>query len=186
MGRIMSILSKHYWQEVFSPKDIIKTTLQTIVGTVLIGSFFMVASDYIFPTPSMHGRWEFTTMPDTALSKKHSVMQLTYTVVLFQEGNKIKATGEKTGAVVPVNNKGVNPVIDSYPPGKRVRTEILGYVSNNYFAPDEVTIFYNEGGANRNTSTIQTLSIIDENTLEGVFDSTISDSKGKVVWHRIR
>jgi hypothetical protein len=87
---------------------------------------------------------------------------------------------------VPVNNKGVNPVIDSYPPGKRVRTEILGYVSNNYFAPDEVTIFYNEGGANRNTSTIQALSIIDENTLEGVFDSTISDSKGKVVWHRIR
>ena len=94
----MSVLEKTYWLEVFSPKDIIKTTIQTIVGTFLLGSFFMVASDYIFPTPDLHGRWEFTTTPTTAVSKKHSIMQLTYTIRIFQEGNKLRGVGEKVRA----------------------------------------------------------------------------------------
>lgn len=59
----MSTFDKEYLLEVLNPRGIIKTTTQTIVGTVLIGSFFMVASDYIFPAPNIHGKWLFTTKP---------------------------------------------------------------------------------------------------------------------------
>ncbi len=184
----MSAFDKRYWLEILNPKDIIKTTTQTIVGTVLIGSFFMVASDYIFPAPNIHGRWEFTTMPTDAMSPKHSIMQLTYTIRIFQEGNKFRGIGEKIKAEIPKNNNGITPLIEHYNGRSRVKIDIEGYIENNYFAQDKIKVIYTEGGANgngpRDTVSIQNLFLNSNDQLTGYFDSTISDTVGKVTWKK--
>ena len=184
----MSAFDKKYWQEVLNPRDIIKTTTQTIVGTVLIGSFFMVASDYIFPAPDIHGRWMFTTMPTSANSSKHSIMQLSYTLRIFQEGNKFKGIGEKIKAEIPKNKHGISPLIEHYNGRSRVKIEIEGYIQNNYFAQDKIKVIYTEGGGDvngpRGTVSIQNLTIKTGDQLTGFFDSTISDTVGKVVWKK--
>ena len=76
----MKILSSKYWGDVFDPAMIIKTTLQTIIGSVLIGSFFMVLSDYIFKPINMNGRWNLTLKPDKALSMNNQCVFITYSV----------------------------------------------------------------------------------------------------------
>jgi hypothetical protein len=181
----MKIFEKKYWLEVFNPKDIIKTTAQTIVGTILIGSFFMVASDYIFPPPDLHGRWEFTTSPKYAHSHKHEIMKLTYTIRIFQEGNKFKGIGEKIKAEIPENELGVQSLKEEYVGKARTRIQLEGYIKNNYFSKDRIRVFYTEGGESngpRSTATIQNLYFINDDELEGIFDSTISESMGKVRW----
>lgn len=185
----MMFFEKYYWKEVFSPKDIIKTTVQTIIGTILIGSFFMVSSDYIFPTPNLHGHWSFTTYPKLTASqdRKNKVMQLTYSVRLLQEGNKIIGVGEKISAEVPHNNLGVTEFKESYTGSERVHIKIKGYIENNYFADDEIRILYYEGQHDekvRETVTIQDLKLNDKQGMKGIFDSTIADTKGYVVWER--
>ena len=186
----MSVFNKKFWLEVLSPKEIIKTTIQTIVGTVLIGSFFMVASDYIFPAPDIHGKWEFTTMPTSASSSKHSIMQLTYTIRIFQEGNKFRGIGEKIKAEIPENNNGIDPLVENYDGRSRIKIEIEGYIENNYIAQDRIKVIYTEGGSNgegpRDTVTIQNLSLTNNGELTGNFDSTISDMVGKVIWKKVR
>jgi hypothetical protein len=187
-GCFVSVFDKKYWLELLNPKDIIKTTIQTIVGTVLIGSFFLVASDYIFPVPNIHGKWKFTTMPTSALSTKHSIMQLTYTIRIFQEGDKFKGIGEKIKAEIPKNNYGIAPLVENYDGKSRVKIEIEGYIENNYFAQDKIRMIYTEGGSNgkgpRDTVTIQNLFLTNNDELTGYFDSTISDSVGKVIWNK--
>ncbi len=184
----MSAFDKAYWLEVLNPRDIIKTTTQTIVGTVLIGSFFMVASDYIFPAPNIHGRWVFTTKPTKAQSPKHSIMQLTYTIRIFQEGNKFKGVGEKIKAEIPNNDFGITPLVEHYNGRSRVKIEIEGYIENNYFAQDKIKVIYTEGGASgkgpRASVSIQNLTFNTSDDLAGHFDSTISDTVGNVVWKK--
>lgn len=185
----MSILTKQYWIDVLNPQQIVKTTIQTIIGTILIGSFFMVASDYIFPPPNIHGKWEFTTYPDTAKSKTHSIMELSYTVRIFQEGNKLKGVGEKIQAEIPKNNLGIQELKEQYNGKQRTRIELEGFIEKNYFLQNKIKFIYHEGGSNgkgpRKTVTIQSLTVKDSNTLIGNFDSTISDSMGKTTWKKI-
>ncbi len=115
-------------------------------------------------------------------------MQLTYTIRMFQEGNKLKGVGEKVRAVIPNNSKNIMVVDEEYSGKQRVRIQIEGYIENNYFAQDKIKIFYTEGGKGsqgpRKTVTIQDLYLADNGDLIGNFDSTVSDSVGKVIWKK--
>ena len=82
------------WREVFSFKDIVKKLFD--MGALAL--IFFIASDFIFKTPELTGRWEFTTYPKFAKSKTLEVLQISFTVLLFQEGLKVKGIGEKIGA----------------------------------------------------------------------------------------
>ena len=91
----MSILNRAYWKEVFSPSMIIKTTMQTIIGSMLVGSFFMLFSDFIFKPSNLHGHWELTLYPEKADAKMNKCIDLTYSVLIMQRGINIIASGEK-------------------------------------------------------------------------------------------
>jgi len=165
----------------------LKGLVQTLVGTFSVGFVFFVANDYFFKTPNLNGRWDFTTKPTFARSQTIEIMQLSYTVLLYQEGEKIKGVGEKTRAVIPAGNKyNRRPLDEKYDVGTpaRVRIEIEGYIDKNYLSADRLILQYNEQGTKRLTSTFHTLLIEDDKTMSGGFKSTISDSEGEVSWVR--
>ena len=168
-------------------KELLRGLVQTIVGTFSVGLIFFAANDFLFKTPNLNGRWELIVKPDSAKSMKIEVMELTYTVLIHQEGEKIKGVGEKTRAFIPARNKNnVPPLDEKYAPGTkaRVRIEIEGYIEKNYLSEDRLIIQYNEKGTDRLSSTVQTFTIHDDESMSGSFISTVSDSEGKVEWAR--
>ena len=70
-----------------------------------------------------------------------------------------------------------------------MKIEIEGYIENNSFAQDKIKVIYTEGSNNgkcpRDTVTIQNLFMTNNYELTGYFDSTISDTVGKVIWGKI-
>lgn len=169
-------------RKIFNPTDILKN----LFNTVALAFIFFIASDYVFKTPELTGRWEYTTYPVTAKSKMSEVIQVTYTILIAQEGVGIKGVGEKMRAYIPPDNKhNLESFDENYDVGKRIRIEIDGHIEKNYLSKDKLTIYLNEAGHRRESSTVQVLTIEDKNYMVGGYISTISDSEGKIEWKRV-
>ena len=177
----MSILNKAYWKEVFSPSMIIKTTMQTIIGSMLVGSFFMLFSDYIFKPSNLHGQWELTLYPEKADAHMNRCIDLTYNVLIMQKGVNIIASGEKSEDN-PSSNSQCQPnsiQAQFYKPGKRKKIKITGFIETNYMSDDVLTLSYYEGKKDKERFTIANLTI-KEKTIEGEYLSLISNAKGTI------
>lgn len=104
-------------------------------------------------------------------------MLLRYYVLIWQEGNQIKGTGEK------IYEKS-NGQEKEYVAEKRSRIEISGYLTKKYFSKDLLVIHYDEKNEVRKSSTIHNLTIKDSNQMDGFFVSTIANQQGNAGWSR--
>ena len=183
----MNVLSKVYWGEVFNPAMILKTSLQTIIGSVLVGSFFMVFSDYIFQPPNMNGRWELTLKPKTANGRMNQCVNITYTVLFMQKGVDLVAGGEKIR-----DTKSTADTCDTedipyreIPPGKGKKIKIVGFIQNNYFTNDDMTLSYNEGKPGNLRFTMGELALDGSTEFKGTYHSSISRAEGDLYLKKI-
>ncbi|MDU9050321.1 MAG: hypothetical protein Q3M30_15860 [Candidatus Electrothrix sp. Rat3] len=176
----MKIFTISYWKEVFHPELIIKTTLQTIIGTVMAGTFFMFFSDYVFKPLDLNGRWTLQIAPEEARSKKLECVDISYTVLVVQKGLEITAEGEKRED--KKSGRGSCKDIEIYErkidPGKGEKIKITGFMNKNYFSDDILTISYLEGKKERVTMGV--LSASDKDSISGWYESNISQAKGRI------
>lgn len=181
------MLNKEYWKDVFNPAMILKTSLQTIIGSVLVGSFFMVFSDYIFQPLNMNGRWELTLEPTFAVSNTNRCVNITYSVLFMQKGVNLLASGEKILDKKSSDKECISSNVTDrkIPPGKGKRIDLTGFIQNNYFTPDVLTISYKEGAPNKQRFTIGSLKIEEDELITGKYDSNISRAEGKITLRRV-
>lgn len=176
----MTILTKAYWREIFSPALILKTTLQTIIGSILVGGFFMVLSDFVFQPPVLNGRWEMVLIPEKAQHEKLSCLNLHYSVIFAQKGVDIVGSGEKVKDEKSKDQRCNSLAIEEhqYGPGKGARMNIAGFIENNYLSHDQLVYSYQEGNKGRFTAVELTLD--DNGVWQGVYTSQISHAEGRV------
>ena len=183
----MSILKKEYWKEVFSPAMIIKTTMQTIIGSMLVGAFFMLFSDFIFKPYDLHGRWELTLQAESSSSKKLSCVDITYSVLIMQKGINIIAAGEKIRDSkskredckdVPIEGRDIDI-------GKGKKIKITGYIQNSYIEEDILNLSYFEGKKDHQRFTIGALTINKDEKIEGWYESNIGRARGTISLKRV-
>jgi hypothetical protein len=163
--------------------DFTKQAFVNVVGTVIGGLImslcFFVWSDYVVKEPNLNGRWYFTIIYEDVQLSKLKNLQVTYEVLLSQENLHIKGTGERIEEV----QSGVK---HQYIGEQRVPIDIEGTIDFNYFANDTLNIRYNEFGKQRRSASFHKLIRFDDTRMDGTFDSTISDSSGRVFWSRKR
>ncbi len=158
-------------------REILMSVVSTVLGGFALSFAFFIASDYIFEIPKLSGRWQFTgTTLETSLSRFEG-LEVTYSVLLQQEGLKIFGTGEKI-------RDELDGVVTEYDGDRRTHIDITGYLHRKYLSKDELTLHYVERGRRRDSSTIQELIRFDEKKMSGNFESTIANSSGTVEWKR--
>lgn len=105
-------------------------------------------------------------------------MELTYLALVSLSNNELSGTAEKTHEKSIINpNK-------EYTGKHRIRVDMNGHLEKRYFSKDKISIQIIEHGSVRESSTIHTLTVLDENTLIGTFHSTIANQTGSVKWQR--
>lgn len=156
-----------------------KQSAQAIVGTVGLAIGFMVFNDYIAPPPDLSGRWKFTVNYDETELTKFKEMQVTYQALIVQEALSLKGLGEKLSAVGPTLSR------EEYQPKDRVNIELSGYVTNNFFSPDEFVFQYKEAGTIRDSSSLHSVILNSDGSGCGCFQSTIAATRGLVQWQRL-
>jgi len=179
----MSIFKKGYWKEVFSPALIIQTTMQTIIGSVLVGTFFMLLSDYVFQPKDLSGPWTLKLEPKDATAQMNECVDLSFHVLIMQKDIHIIATGEKT--LVEKSNTAhcsdykLAEEEEEIPTGHGKIIHITGFIKNNYFENDVLTLSYLEGEKNHERFTTATLEISD-NEITGTYYSQIARAHGTI------
>lgn len=156
-----------------------KQTAGAVVTTITLSLGFLVFNDFVAPPPSLAGRWKFTVTYEDTSMKRFQGMQVTYQVLLVQEGLVLKGSGEKVSATPP------NQDTEEYDGPLRIPIEISGMVRRNYFSPSQVAVHYKEEGVRRPTSTIHNLRYQNSRTLCGCFITTIANTSGTVWWERV-
>lgn len=158
-------------------KEIFTGTLSTVIKTLVLSLLFFFVSDYIFATPNLNGKWVFTTEVEKTSLSKYMGMELTYHVLLRQEGLKIIGTGEK------VKEK-LGEAITTYTGKDRINITIAGYIQKKYLSKDKIVIHYAEHGLLRTSSTLHYLEITGDDNMFGTYESTVADQSGTVGWKR--
>ena len=184
----MRLLSSHFWRDVFDPAMIVKTTLQTIIGTVLLGSFFMVCADYIFKPIDLSGRWNMTLKPEKAMSMNNKCVDITYSVLFTQNGSEIVGGGEKSRDSKSNNLACKEKEIfeREVDPGKGKKIHVTGYMKNNYIADDSISISYLEGNQDNLRFTMASLNVNGQNEIRGWYMSNISRAEGEIILSRVK
>ena len=184
----MSILKKEYWKEVFSPAMIIKTTMQTIIGSMLVGAFFMLFSDFIFKPYDLHGRWELTLQPEKSRSKILSCIDITYSVLIMQKGINIIAAGEKIRDSKSKREacKDVSIEERHIDIGKGKKIKIAGFIQNSYIAEDILNLSFFEGKKDNQRFTIAALTLNKDKNIEGWYKSNIGRTEGKIIFKPVQ
>jgi hypothetical protein len=184
----MKLMSRKYWSDVFDPAMIVKTTLQTIIGSILIGSFFMILSDYVLKPIDMNGRWDLTLKPKTALGKNNQCVDITYSVLFVQEGLEITGFGEKWKDRKSSNQKCKDHDIfeRTVDPGKGRKIIISGFIHTNYIVNDLLSLSYKEGNEKNTRFTIASFKIKADNKIRGWYKSSISRAEGVIVLSKVK
>jgi hypothetical protein len=160
-------------------KQVYANLMGTVIGGVLMSLIYFLWSDYVVKEPNLNGRWYFTIIYEDVQLNKLRKLQVTYEVLLSQESLRVKGTGERIEEVQ-------NGIKHQYIGEQRVPIEIEGTIDFNYFANDTLNIRYNEFGKQRRSASFHKLIRFNDTRMEGVFQSTISDSSGTVIWNRTR
>jgi hypothetical protein len=166
MGRAMTLIV-----------ELSVAVLGTVLGGLVLALIFLLLSDYVFPLPKLNGLWRFDLTTFLTSYKPYQGMKLTYLVLIWQDGNVVRGTGEKV-------REDVQGAVRTYTAEHRSRVEIGGYVTKRYFRPSEVVLHFKEQGERRASSTMQTLSLFGNSRMEGDYVSTVANSSGSVIWKR--
>lgn len=114
----------------------------------------------------------------TLLYSKFEGLQVTYQVLLIQEGLRLSGIGEK------LSDRGSKQIAKDYVGVDRPRIHITGNVTHNYFSRDLVVIHYKEDGELPESSTVHRLVHFGRETMSGHFWTTIANTTGPVLWQR--
>ncbi len=116
---------------------------------------------------------------DTA-KKDFKDLQVTYEVLLSQEGLNLSGHGEK------LSDRGPTQDAVDYVGESRTNIKVNGIITHNYLwrSHDTLQLHYNERGDRRDSATIQRLVLCGSEVLCGCFRSTIADTTGSVWWQR--
>lgn len=151
--------------------------ISSALGGLLLLYIVYIIGNYIFVNPKVNGSWVFEIETKQTDYNPYENMMLRYSVVLIQEGLKIKGSGEKT------HEK--NKVKEIEYIGKdRSIIEINGVINKNIFSKSNVEIHYKETNEVRESSSIHNVNIQDSNSMSGSFVSTIANQQGKAKWTR--
>ena len=148
------------------------------VTTVSLSLGFMIFNDYVAPPPDLSGRWQFTVTYENTAYSKYEDLQVTYQVLLIQEGLQLSGSGEK------LSERGPTQGITTYTGRDRINIELTGSVLRNYFSPNTLVLHYKEKGADRESSTVHRLLQYGQEAMCGCFWTTIADTSGSVWWQR--
>jgi len=107
----------------------------TVIGGLILAVFFFVLREYIFKIQDINGLWIFETCTNETTYNPYKNLKLTYLVLLWQEGNLIRGTGEKV-------QENVNGEIRTYTGKYRSAIDLSGYLTKNYLRKDTVVIHY--------------------------------------------
>jgi hypothetical protein len=149
----------------------------TVFGGILLGLVFFLLREFVFPLPAISGCWTFETETQVTSYDPFKGMMLTFLVMMWQEGPTVFGSGEK----VKESKEGVTR---TYTGQDRTRIEIRGYITKRYGRRSTMVLHFHEAGEKRRSSSIQTLRVSNERTLEGQYASTAANSSGKVRWMR--
>jgi hypothetical protein len=157
--------------------NFILSIFSTVLGGLLLALIFFLLKERVLRIPKLSGNWIFEKTTLRTGYNPYRNMVLRYYVLLWQEGNQIKGTGEKIYEKANGQKK-------EYTGKHRTQIEISGYLTKNYLSKDEIVIHYIEKGEERDSSTMHNLFIKTPNQLEGRFISTIANQEGIVKWTR--
>jgi hypothetical protein len=148
-----------------------------VFGGLLLAAVFFSLNELVFPLPKLSGLWRFELRTFVTSYRPFQGMKLTFLVLLWQEGNAVRGTGEKV-------REDVNGMVRTYTAEHRSRIDVSGYVTRRFFRPSEIVIHFREHGEKRESSTMQTLRVSGRDRLDGEYASTVANSSGSVVWKR--
>ncbi len=157
--------------------NIASSIASTVIGGLLLAFIFFLLKERWLKTPTLVGNWIFEIFTDESDYKPYRNMILRYYVLLWQEGNTIKGTGEKIYEKTDSNER-------CYVGKDRSQVKITGYLTKKYFSKDAIIIHYEEIGEIRNSSTMHKLAYNNQDKLNGSFVSTIANQTGKATWTR--
>jgi len=149
-----------------------------LVTTVSLSLGYMIFNDYIAPPPDLSGNWKFTVAYEETALAEFKGLQVTYQVLLVQEGLKLTGHGEK------LSDRGPTQAAVDYAGDRRTNIRVQGTVARNFFSPDTLLLHYSEAGRRRESATIHRLAQCGREALCGCFRSTIADTSGSVWWRR--
>ena len=104
-------------------------------------------------------------------------MRLKYEIILFQAGNSIYGTAEKTSEIT-TNGR------HDYPHINRIRVKFRGTIERKYFSKDIIHLHWDEDGLKRTTSSYFEIKRFDDDYMFGRYNSTAAESNGISEWVR--
>ena len=137
-----------------------------------------IFNDYIAPPPDLSGGWKFTVVYEDTARDEFEGLQVTYQVLLYQEGLSLSGHGEK------LSDRGPTQDAVDYTGDRRTTIGIRGVIERSYFSSDTVRIHYGEAGRRRGSATFHRLAHCGRDALCGCFRSTIADTSGPAWWQR--
>ena len=157
---------------------LVAAAVEALVTVFIFGLGGFIFFKYVFPPPDLSGCWKFTVEYKNTAYSKFSGLQVTYQVLLIQQGLKLSGTGEK------LSDRGPTQDAKDYVGKFRTKIQIVGNVTHNFFSRDVVAIHYDEGGDRRESSTVHRLVECSGRNMSGCFWSTIANTSGPVWWER--
>jgi hypothetical protein len=151
--------------------------LATLIGGLLLALIFFLLSDFVFRLPALSGAWSFESETTNTSYNAYKGLKLTYLVLLWQEGNAIHGSGEKV-------REDLNGIARTYVGAQRSRIEVSGYLTKRYFTKSEVVLHLLEHAEKRQSSTMQTLTVVNDTSMNGSYVSTVANSSGLTRWVR--
>lgn len=155
--------------------DLLIQIASTIVGGILLAFIFFLVRDRFYQLPTLSGLWTFHAKTENTSYNPYKDMSLYYIVILTQEGNRLVGTGEK---IKEMSSKGVR----EYEGKNRSRIQITGFITQRFFSADECIIHITEINELRESSTIHIMKILNSQSMNGTFISTIAAQTGSTSW----
>ncbi len=158
-------------------KDLFYNVVSTIVGGMVLAFIFFLLSDIVFALPDLNGKWSvYVTVTETEYAP-YQDLRLEFEVILEQHGDELFGFAEK------IQETTKNGQITIYGRSDRVRSKIQGHIDGKYLLNDTAITHFTEEGSKRTTTTLQSLTIQNDNIMSGKYYST-SGSKGIVKWEK--
>lgn len=126
--------------------------------------------------PNINGIWHVTEEVSYSTETQDPVRAMFYLYNILQKGNEMNGTFEKTGEESILHGR------FDYERKNRILGSFEGHFSDSYFSRRKVHIVTEERGKLRVSRTSITLTNVKSKKMEGVFQSTAADAKGRVIF----
>lgn len=149
--------------------------ITTLVGGISLAFLFFLAREKLFPIPNISGKWYLETKVINTAYIPYKGMVLRFVIMIWNEGNKIKGSAEKT--YEDSSTEGEHEITGK----NRTRSIIEGYIEKNYFSKDKIYLHIIENGQERESTSFYDLFLKSDSKMIGTFNSMIADQNGEAI-----